>query len=222
MKKRGFTLIELLVVIAIIGILVALLLPALALAGEAARNAPCKNNVRQYRIARQTFADKDPDGRYCSGASDYRRDGCMDSVGWVADIVNQGGGKVSTMLCPTNPLLGSEKLNDLLSGTDATNDPKEGASPEKLNLGLCGGPYKGLSTGSGAFAGTASIPTGTFGNAEATADVPRIALLSWGIFEDGYNTNYCTSYYLVRTAPRVGKDASNQPISNNLGIQKGL
>jgi len=170
MKKRGFTLIELLVVIAIIGILVALLLPALALAREAARGATCKNNLRQFGIALQTFADKDPAGRYCTGASDYRRDGCMDTVGWVADIVNQGGGKVSTMLCPTSPLLGSEKLNDLLTGTDTTTDVKEGGPPEKLSLGLCGGPYKGLSKAAGDFAGTTPVAIAT---AEVVADVDR-------------------------------------------------
>jgi len=219
MKKRGFTLIELLVVIAIIGILVALLLPALALAREAARGATCKNNLRQFGIALQTFADKDPAGRYCTGASDYRRDGCMDSVGWVADIVNQGGGKVSTMLCPTSPLLGSEKLNDLLTGTDTTTDVKEGGPPEKLSLGLCGGPYKGLSKAAGDFAGTAPVAIAT---AEVAADIDRIALISWGIFEDGYNTNYATSYYLVRTAPRVGKDAGNLPIAATGGAHKGL
>jgi prepilin-type N-terminal cleavage/methylation domain-containing protein/prepilin-type processing-associated H-X9-DG protein len=185
MKRKGFTLIEMLVVIAIIAILIALLLPAIQAAREAARSSTCKSNLRQFGIALQTHADRDPAGRFCTGAYDVKRDGCPDSWGWVADMVNSGICVPGDLLDPSNPCQGIEKLNELLGGNTASpgSDLAVGVRLE----GYCE----------------------TLATIGTNDSLERAQAAAENILDKGFNTNYATSYFLVRSNPQVVREDSS-------------
>ena len=187
MKKKGFTLVEMLVVIAIIGILVAMLLPALQAAREAARSANCKSNLRQFGIGMLMHADNDPSGRYCTGAYDYYRDGCPDTWGWVADLVNMGVCRPGEMLDPSNTLLGPEKLNDIIADDGISTNGKDGCPTIRYEHGNC--------------------PMITAAAGSTAAD--RAPLVAQYMLDNGYNTNYVASWYLVRGGVKLSATNSD-------------
>jgi len=133
LRKNGFTLVELLVVIAIIGVLIALLLPAVQQAREAARRTQCNNQLKQIGLAMHNYHDTFGKLPFRSGGTgpgssdDTGNDGRLS--GWIGVL----------------PFLEQKALYDQIAAGDATYPPfgprpwRNGFTPWRAQIGalLC-------------------------------------------------------------------------------------
>ncbi len=123
-RRCGFTLVELLVVIAIVGILIALLLPAVQAAHESARRTQCVNNLKQMALAAITHVGAQrnwPTGGWgwdWTGDAD-RGFGISQPAGWTYNIL---------------PFMEENNMHDL--GKGMAQAPKNTANAQRISIGL--------------------------------------------------------------------------------------
>src|SRR5690348_10783248 len=127
---RGFTVIDLLVLVAIIGIIAALMLPALARAKASAKSAACKSNFRQIGLALSLYVDDF--AQYPWSQARVTNGGAMSFVSWVDLLRPYCCSNDNVFRCP---------------GAGAIYDMNEGGSGEDLGLaGVPAGPNSSAPT----------------------------------------------------------------------------
>ena len=192
--RTAISLVELLVVIAISTMLVTMLLPAVHMARSSARTAQCASNLRQFGVGFSAYTEKR--GAFCSGAFDWKYDGPVTEVGWVADLrkLNVATG---LMLCPSNSAQLSSTFEDLLTA-------------EKEDLGQCVD-HQGTDTivhldgtlRANPCYQILNEPQKYPPNSEA-----RKELIVTNILNENINTNYTASWLMVRSRPRLDRSGN--------------
>jgi hypothetical protein len=195
-------------------LLVAAIVPRVILyQREESRANTCENNLRQFGIGMEVFSGIGSRRRYCTGAFDWKRDGCPDKNSWIGNLIELEHAIPGKMLCPANPVRGLNTLNDLIGsdpGTAAGSDSNSlppifthtpGIDQKRVTGTFCENFVTTFTDGS-------KNPLGTLepGSSSRLTAV-QLALL------DGFNSNYATSWFLTRYAHKsaICIDKINNP-----------
>jgi len=179
--RAGFSLVEVLVVISLFTVLMSIALPAMNRARESGREAQCKSNLRQLGLGLIQYADSH--STVSSGAWDWKLDGCISEVGWVADLVPMGI-LPSQLNCPSSNVQLHEQYQTMLDFDPTTNQCANSLgtpirpSTRSPGINVC----RELSA--------VSSPS------------DRTEILAT-LLEDGYNSNYVATWLMTRSDPRI-------------------
>jgi prepilin-type N-terminal cleavage/methylation domain-containing protein len=192
--RRGFTLVELLVVIAIIATLVALLLPALSSARSSANASASANNLSTFGRGFELYASTH-DGQYTSGAFDHFRDGDVRKHGWVGDLIGVKVANPGKALDPSHRAKVSATVGDYTGAITANQT--------NIDLGIADDRWPDGTAASSVVGAT------HFGGAAQAKD----------LWDEGYNTNFITTWHFSRGDPSAadGYSAGSKSLTDGDG-----